>query len=108
MATYGGTVKFFSPATRNVTTVYSGDEDFRGMTYDPVNAKLYWSSNTKIYSGNMDGTEASMVFNTTRCKQIFSVTPFILMLFQFTECSDDSGNSPLFLCYRWRDKSTSF
>ena len=51
-----------------MTTVHSGDEDFRGVTYDPLQAKLYWSSNTKIYRGNMDGSEDTVVLNTTLCK----------------------------------------
>ena len=46
----------------------SDDDGFHGVTYDPKDKKMYFSSRHAIYRANLDGSAIEMVFSGTQCE----------------------------------------
>ena len=46
----------------------SDDDGFHGLTYDPKDKKMYFSSRHTIYRANLDGTSIEMVFSSMQCE----------------------------------------
>ena len=55
--TYNGGIKALSLATYTVTTVVDSDVEFRGVAYDSIHNKLYYSRYSNIHRANLDGSE---------------------------------------------------
>ena len=73
-ATRGGGIKLQS-GEYNVKTVVDSKENLNGITYDPVNQFIYYSSSDRIYRANMDGTHVVTVLDSKECK--FSQFPTV-------------------------------
>ena len=43
-------------------------EGFYGITYDPKEKKMYFSSSHAIYRANLDGSELKMVWSSMKCE----------------------------------------
>ena len=67
-ATGFGGLKAYSMETLQTSTIVNSSEELYGVAYDSVARKVYFSSNTKIYRANMDGTNQETVLSTTQCK----------------------------------------
>ena len=47
-------------------------EGFYGITYDPKEKKMYFSSRHAIYRANLDGSELEMVLSDMKCELILN------------------------------------
>ena len=66
--TNGGGLQAYSMETSEVKNVLSNSAYVVGVTYDPSQNKLYWSTLYSIYRANRDGTEMETILSTFQCK----------------------------------------
>ena len=70
-ATDGGGIKAFSPVTTPVVrTVIASQDDLRGIAYDSVNNKIYYSrfNPGQVYWANIDGTRIETLTSNMNCE----------------------------------------
>ena len=72
-ATYEGRIKAYSLANSRVRTVVDRKESTRGIAYDSVGNRIYWSTfwSYKIQRATMDGLDVETVLSTRQCTHIF-------------------------------------
>ena len=67
--TNGTGVQMVSLQSSNVSTVVSSKENLRGIAYDTMRRKLYWSSGNYIYRCDATtGTNVETALSTSQCK----------------------------------------
>ena len=74
-ATSGGKIMVHSAQTGDTRAVVdnhvdstSDDDGFHGITHDPQDRKMYFSSRHAIYRANLDGSVIEMAFSSMKCE----------------------------------------